>query len=309
MNFLKQIIMPGKWPPYYSVLSSLLILPFTASGALPTEDKLTYTETIQKKVHFENYSYSRNLLSISNIYGNVSVEKHAGDEVEITAEKQITANQEEGLNRGIRDMKLVIEEEGERILIYLDAPFIHHKKSDRGVHYNMEINREEIGYEFVFDITVKIPQNTRVYASSINGDVQVLQVNSSDITAKTVNGNINLINIAGKTTASTVNGNVTASYNKNPSSDSGYKTVNGTIEVSFPENLSADVLFRSLHGHLYTDFKNVERIPATVESNISQNNGTRYRINQFSPFRIGDGGTELRFNVLNGNVYIKNLKI
>ncbi|CAN5215492.1 hypothetical protein BH23BAC3_BH23BAC3_22580 [soil metagenome] len=302
--------MPDKWLSNYSVLSIILILvSMTATGVLPTEDKLTYTETIQKKAHFENYNYTGNLLSISTIYGNVSVEKHSGDAVEITAEKQIRAHQKEDLNRGIKEMKLVVEEEGDQILIYLDAPFVHHNKSDRGVHYTIEISREEIGYEFVYDITVIVPQNVDIYATSIIGDVSILQIDNSELIAKSVNGNIHLLNVSGKTTATTVNGNVTATHRKSPSGDSEYKTVNGTIEVFFPENLSADIHFSSLHGHLYTDFKDVERITATVESNISQNNGTRFRINHSSPFRIGDGGTELRFNVLNGNVYIKKLKI
>lgn len=309
MKFLQKLKLTfDRWlRKYINPNSMLFLVLITISGILPAEERKTYTETIQKTAHFENAAYDGNSLNVYNINGNVSVEEHSGNSVQITAEKKISASRQMDIERGIKEMTLVVDESGDQILIYLDAPFIQHYKSVKGISYNINTSRDEIGYEFLFDISMKVPRNTRVYASTINGDVQVLQVNSSEITAKTVNGNLNLVNVAGKITATTVNGNITASHREKPSEVCRYKTINGQIEASYPQDLSANILFSSLHGDLFTDFKDVQRSSSLINTDKSQGYGTRLQVNKSSPFRIGEGETELHFNVLNGNVYIKNI--
>lgn len=290
--------------------SSIIFLMIMPAGLfLLAENPGNYTETIQKTAYFQNPSYPGNSLKVYNISGNVTVEQHSGEAVEITVEKRISADRQSDLERGIEELKFVVDEERDRILIYLDAPYIQINKRGKGINYNMNINRKETGYDFHFNITVKVPRNTNVYASTINnGDVRVHKVESREITAVNVNGNIDLNEISGKAKATTVNGNIVASYSNSPDTDTNYKTVNGTIEVSYPGDLSADLHFSSLRGDLYTDFENVHRTGAQVETNVSSGSGTRYRLSNSAPFRIGEGGPELRFNVLNGNVYIKKIE-
>lgn len=277
------------------------------SAVLPGDKSKTHTETIQKTAHFKNPSQNKNELNVHNIHGNVKVKQHSSEEVEIKAEKRICANHSNDLSKGIEEMRLVIEELDDLILVYLDAPFIKHVHRDTGFSYNMNINRNKIGYDFHFNITIKVPANTNVNASTINkGDVEIEGIEALEISAANVNGNIELTEISGKTKATTVNGNIIASYTQNPDTDSSYKTVNGSIEVYYPGTLSANIYFDSLRGDLYTDFEKIRRSAPEAEMNVSRSaNGTRYKINNSAPYHIGNGGPDLSFKVLNGDVFIK----
>lgn len=271
----------------------------------PIASAQTFSETQQKTTRFQNAGSPDNELYIHNIHGNVTVEGHDGDNVQINYTKEIEADTDRDLERAKGEIEFIIEEESNRIHIYLDAPFIQVKKRNGEISYN--INNWDDDYNFVFDITVKVPQNTNLDVSTINGGrVLVENTRGKRLDASNVNGRVELVNVTGVTDANTVNGDITASYSASPYENSSYQTINGTIEVLYPENLSADITFKSMHGDLYTDFENVQRLETRVESDKDRDRGkTTYRIDKFAPLRIGNGGPQFSFEVLNGSVYIK----
>lgn len=267
-----------------------------------------YSETIERTARFENAKDPGNRLRIYNIQGNVSVEGYDGDEIRITAVKQIDGRRSEEVERGKREMQLAVEEESDLVLVYVDAPFIRLQQRDDRFDYRIDSHRED--YEYLFDITVQVPRRTSLHASTINrGKVSVQNVEGEELSVSNVNGEVELGRVAGKTRATTVNGDITARYVRSPSADSKYHTINGTIEVYYPEDLSADIRFKSMHGDLYTDFNNIKRLSSQVEtSERSRRGGVTYRVDKFTPVRIGSGGPLFDFEVLNGDVYIKRIQ-
>jgi DUF4097 and DUF4098 domain-containing protein YvlB len=102
-----------------------------------------------------------------------------------------------------------------------------------------------------------------------------------------------------------VNGNVEATYAANPPGASSYHTINGQIKVKYPASLNADMHFKSMHGEFFTDFPNAEVLPAQVTKNQEgRGGGTVYKLSKATAVRLGKGGTDLRFETLNGNVTV-----
>jgi len=280
-------------------IAAALLMPLIASAQ-------DYSGTIEQSATFENASAAENKLSVYNVHGSVTVQGYEGDEIRITAIEEINGSGRE-VELAKEELSLRVEQEGSLVLIYLDAPFITiNRKGDR-IQYRMD--RRDNDYDFLFDITVRVPKNTQIYASTINRGTVTVENTNREVSASNVNGQIQLSNISGATKAHTVNGNITATYSASPEADSNYQTINGTIEVNYPESLSADIRFKSMHGELYTDFSNTQRLKVQVNKDVSSKRGkTTYRLDRFAPIRIGAGGPTYSFEVLNGDVYVKQIK-
>lgn len=280
-------------------ISAFLSLPVTSSAQ-------NHAQTIKRSAFFENPGAADNKLSICNIHGSVSVEGYEGQEIVITAIREISGSERE-VELAKEELSLRVDQDGNTVLVYIEAPFITLNRKDDRIRYRMD--RWDDDYKFLFDITVRVPKSTQIYASTINKGSVKVENTTGQVSASNVNGKIELRNISGATEAHTVNGDILATYTASPDSDSHYQTVNGTIEVNYPENLSADIRFKSMHGDLYTDFYNTERLRARVSKDISSKRGnTIYRLDRFAPIRIGAGGPTYSFEVLNGDVYIKQIK-
>lgn len=290
--------------PVMGIILFLVLIPLQVASA----QNYTESETIREVIRFTNSGQDGNTVKVYNIHGNITVEGYDGEEIRITAVKQIEADNQNELDRAGKELQLRIEEGNDRILVYVDAPFIHVKKRGDRISYN--INDWDDHYDFLFDITIQVPRHIDLYASTINrGSVIVDNIHGRKLTVSNVNGKIELKQVSSLTEARTVNGDITASYLESPTGNSSYKTINGTIEVMYPDNLSADIRFKSLHGDLYTDFPNIHRLRNQVETEKTSRGGeTTYRIDKYSPLRIGEGGPEFSFEVLNGNVYVKRIK-
>lgn len=272
-------------------------------AAAPLRAQQSSEETLQRTARFADAASASNELSIHNINGAVTVTGYDGSEIRVTARREFRGSPAE-IRRAEEEMEFLVEEEGGRVRIYLDAPFIEIRRRDGSFDYRVE--RHGDSYSFLYDITVEVPRNTRLRAGTMNrGDVTVRGTNGS-VEAHNLNGNIALADMAGRTTARTLNGDITATYRQAPSEDSEYHTLNGRIEVYYPADLSADIHFKSLKGDLYTDFEKVQRLPAGVsETGRASGQKSRYRVDKFAPVRIGGGGPVFRFEVLNGDVYIR----
>lgn len=265
-----------------------------------------FTQTIERSARFSSPDNPDNALRVYNIQGSVTVEGYDGSEIQITARQQIDGTDEE-VARAREELEFVVDEDGDKVYVYLDAPFIDVEKEKSRLHYRIEDWDDD--YEFSYDITIRVPENAKIYASTINNGVVSIRNTTSSITASNVNGKIELTNIAGPTEANTVNGDIDIVYAQSPAQDSEYHTVNGTIDVKYPADLSADIRFKSMNGELYTDFDNIKRLNAQINTNKnSSGSAVRYKVDKFSPIRIGNGGPTFNFEVLNGDVYIRRIQ-
>lgn len=262
-----------------------------------------FTQTINKTAEFTNPSDAGNKFIIKNINGSVTIEAYEGNTIELSVKEVIRGSSSE-VEQGKQELEYKIERRGNLIFAYLDAPFINVDFEDGEINFCM--NRRDEDYQFTHDVHVRVPRDILLEGSTINKGTLSISGNFKEIEAHNVNGDVDLEHIISKMDAHTVNGDITIRYDRAPSQDSEYHTINGTIEVYMPDNLSADVYFKSMHGDLYTDFDNVQRLtPQVNKESDSHGSAITYRVDKFSPLRIGYGGTKLHFQVLNGDVYIR----
>lgn len=260
------------------------------------------TRTIHKTAAFVDQSNADNTFRIMNINGSVSVEAYDGDTIELTVEETIKGSGHE-IEQAKEELIYKLERHDNLILAYLDAPFV--TVTVNGNNISHSIQRHDENYEFNHDVRVKVPRDILLNGSAINGGTLKVVGSFKEVRTSNVNGGLDLQQLTSKTEASTVNGDINISYARAPKESSSYKTVNGTIDIHMPADLSANVYFKSLHGDLYTDFKVDKLKPEVQKKNDSHATEIRYRVDKFSPLRIGAGGPKLTFNVLNGDVYLR----
>lgn len=251
------------------------------------------------------------LFNIRNINGDLKVTGYEGDEILVTGSKTIRKKRGD-LDQKIIDQIYLRQEEYEgTIYVFVQAPGVEVDFKNGKMNYSMNWNRnrweEYDEIQFEFNIEVKMPKDLMVKASTVNGGNLIVEHMMNGVDAGNVNGDVFLKEVAGKTHASTVNGNVEVYFAKSPTEDSEFHTVNGSMEIYSPEDLSAVVTFKSLHGDLYTDFEQVSRLKNQLNKEKT-GSGFRYRIGKTTPIQIGNGGPKMEFETVNGSAYIRKRK-
>ncbi len=250
--------------------------------------------------------------NVRNINGDLKVEGYDGDEILVTGTKTIRKR------KGRLDQKIIDEiylrqevHEG-TVYVFIQAPGVEVDFKDGKMRYSMNWNRnrwdddyDEVDFEF--DLEVKMPKKMMVEASTVNGGEVLVENMLGGVKAGNVNGGVFLKDVAGKTKAHTVNGDIEVYFAENPTEDCQFNTVNGSMEIFTPNNLSAVVTFESLHGDLYTDFEQVTRLKPQLNKE-KDGKGYRYRIGKSTPIQIGNGGPKMEFETINGNAYIRKRK-
>lgn len=284
----------------FLILSSLWFI-VSISQAQPITDK----ETIKRTLQFPNQSADHQLL-LKNIMGNIRIVGYEGKEVKFTVEKTIEARNQNDLQKGMDEIILVTEIKGSTMLAYMDAPFVNLKWKNGQPHFH--VNREDDDYTYRLDFTLQVPHHLNLDVSTVNGGiVEIENVHPQYVITHNVNGGIHCRNISGQTTAITVNGDVDIQFEQAPKADSRFKTVNGDINLLIPKDISADISFKSMNGDFYTNFEELDYLPAEVKTDgSSSGKRTTYKINQTTKFRIGKGGPLLQMETLNGEMFLKH---
>jgi len=241
------------------------------------------------------------VLSIYNIDGPVIVEGYSGNKILMEIDKLMTADDNQVLEAGKKEFRLGFDQSSDTVIAYIAAPYDSrpHRNRDRGYDRDIE-------YRTKLTYNIKVPFGTNLDISTINdGDISIKGVTGS-LHINNINGSISINGAKGTTKAHTINGAVTVSYSGTPAGACSYYTINGEINVTYPADLSADLQFKSMNGEFFTDFPSVEVLPAKVTKNQENRNGaTIYKLNKITEIRIGTGGNSLKFETLNGNIYIK----
>ena len=261
------------------------------------------TETLTQQISFDNNS-SDNRLVVYNVAGSINIESYNGSAIDITAEKTIKAKTNKELERGKSEIGMNVEKHGNTIFVYLKSP--NTKFDPKSEKFRNEGKWGKNDYESSLDYTIKVPQGTNLKLSAINeGSILVKNVQAKAIRASHINGPITMENIAGKIQVNALNRDIDISFASNPTEDSTFDTLNGDVNLTVQKNLNADVSFKSLNGDIYTNLETTYLPSQSTSSKNSKSHGTKYKIDNNSKFRIGSGGVNLEFNLLNGDVTIK----
>ncbi|MCK4942413.1 MAG: DUF4097 family beta strand repeat protein [Candidatus Aminicenantes bacterium] len=253
------------------------------------------SEEIRKTIGF-SYPLKPKSLFIDNVFGYIHVKGGDGNQVILRTKKTIKARSRQKIERACREVKLEISEKDNAIEIFVDGPF---RCPDRSLNWNCE----KTGYMVQYDFDIQIPRKTDIFLKTVNnGDIEISHLIGHFI-VKNVNGKIRMSNITGSGRAHTVNGEVKVRFDKNPKASCSFQTVNGDIEIFFPHKPSADFLVKTFNGEIYSAY-DVRILPMAPTKPERINGRFVYKNNRFSALRVGDGGTQIKMDTLNGDIII-----
>lgn len=250
-------------------------------------------EAIQKALSFSDPSGARSL-NVDNVEGAIHVTGYDGAAVQVEIAKTIRARSKDDLARAKKEVELKISERNNRIELYVDGPF----RCDNGGR-----NNRRLYYRVNYDFQIKVPRNCDLDLRTINnGDIRVESV-SGKYDVENINGKIEMTEIAGSGRVHAINGGVKVLFNQNPTGDCSFGSLNGNINVAFRPDFSADCWFKTFNGAAYTDFE-IRPLPQPVAEKERRDGVFVYKSNRFFGGRIGKGGPQIKFDTLNGNIYV-----
>jgi len=239
------------------------------------------------------------MLDVRNMNGFIHVEATSDSSAQLSIRKVIRAETRDDLAAAQRDVRLEFRDGAPRA----EAIVTDHRGHVCGEEWNdRRDDWERIHYNVQFDFTIRVPRDVALRLCTINSGDVIVNGTRGDFDVSNVNGLIEMREVAGSGRAHTVNGPVTVTFTANPKQTSSFKTVNGNVDVSFLQGLAAEFAMKTMNGGLFTDF-DAQPLPGkTTAAGERQNGRFVYRANQFTRVRVGDGGPEITFETLNGNV-------
>lgn len=238
-------------------------------------------------------------LDVRNINGFIHVEGTDDTAVQMSIRKVVRAETRDDFDEAQRDVRLDFTDGGARV----GATVLDRSGHVCGEPWNERGPRwDRVHYEVRYDFTIRVPRDAVLRLCTINAEDVIVTGTRGDFDVSNVNGRVEMRNVAGSGRAHTVNGPVSVTFTANPKQPSSFKTVNGNVDVWFLEGLAADFAMKTFNGGLFTDFDS-QPLAATVPPAGERRNGKFvYRMNEFTRVRVGNGGPEIAFETLNGNV-------
>lgn len=237
-------------------------------------------------------------LEVSTISGNIRVAGDAGDAIDVAVKRTIRAETAADADAAETAAGLEIAETADAVRLLGDV------NAQPGCDWEtITRRRTRPRYQVAFDFDVRVPVHTRLRLCTVNAGAVHVVATAGGFEVDNVNGPITLTGIRGSGRATTVNGAVSAEFAENPKAASQFKSVNGDIDVTFQPGLSADLLMKTFNGGLFTDF-DVTRLPMSVGVAERRNGMSVYRGSQFTGFRAGQGGPEIKLDAFNGDIRV-----
>ena len=277
----------------------------TAAGREDNDDKYPVKDSERIQRSFALTGAGPHRLDIDNVFGSIQVAAHDGNSVELNVTRTLEAATQERLEAARKEVTLDVKEEPSLISLYVDVPF-----RDCDCNRDADGRRRRNGsrwrdrqYEVRYDFVLKVPRQVGLTLSTVNrGDIKI-EGTTGDFEVTNVNGGIEMLDIAGSGRVGTINKDVKIVFRTNPSGPSSFKTLNGDVVVSFQPTLAADLRMKTFNGGLFTDF-DVTRLPMSVAVAERRNGMSVYRGSQFTGFRAGQGGPEIKLDAFNGDIRV-----
>ncbi|GEO04929.1 hypothetical protein AAE02nite_25930 [Adhaeribacter aerolatus] len=234
--------------------------------------------------------------------GSITVTGHKGKDVVVTYNSRDGKNKERPRDKdesqGLRRIQntatgLEVREENNTVTVKTDA-------------FNRTV-----------DLQIQVPYDFSVKLKTLNDGVLLVEDVNGELDLDNLNGNINLRNVAGSASASTLNGDIVASFKKvTPNMPMAFSSLNGKIDVTLPPSAKFNAKLKSDNGEVFTDFDMAMDKGGKAEGAVPPNNfrggdvrpGTRIYLDKWLTGKINGGGPEILFKNFNGNIYIRKSK-
>jgi hypothetical protein len=236
----------------------------------------------------ETWTWNRALqagqtIEIKGINGAVKAQPAAGNEVRVSAVK--TARRS---NVAEVTIEVVEHAGGVTICAVYPTPRNANRRNEcrPGSGGSMNVQNNDVNVEF----TVQVPAGVNFTGRSVNGEIDVSNL-AGDVEATTVNGSLKIVT-AGRARGRTVNGSIDVTMGR-ADWDMNFETVNGAITLRLPDNINANVRAQTVNGGIETDF------PLTVQGRFGRRSieGT-----------LGSGGRSLNLSTVNGAILLRRAR-
>lgn len=220
-------------------------------------------------------------IEIKGVNGDVRAEPAGGNDVEVVAEKHARRDDPSTVQ-----IQVVPHAGGVTICaVYPSRAGAQPNVCQPGDGGRMNVQNNDVSVRF----TVRVPAGVQFVGRTVNGQVDAMQLNG-DLDLTTVNGSISF-STTGTARANTVNGSIRGQMGRADWTDRlEMSTVNGGITLTFPASLSTDLRATTVNGDIETDF------PMTITGRVA-----RRRIEG----TIGGGGRTLSLDSVNGSITLR----
>jgi hypothetical protein len=216
-------------------------------------------------------------LEIEGLNGAIIAERASGTEIEVRAEKRARRSDPD-------EVRIEVVEHGNGVTVCAVYPSSRNRENSCGTTSGGRNGVRDNDVEVTF--LVSVPEGVELLASTVNGDVEVHDL-ASDVNARSVNGDIE-ISTTGFAEASTVNGSIDATMEQYDIREGlSFSTVNGSISLDLPDDVDADVDARWVNGHLDSE------LPISLQGRVSRRSAEGI---------LGEGGPELSLRTVNGSI-------
>ena len=218
-------------------------------------------------------------VEIKGVNGDIIAQRAAGGEIEVRAEKRAGRSD-------VNAVRIEVVDHGEGVTLCAVYPSSRGRENtcEPGSGGRSNIRNNDVRVTFY----VSVPENVAFRGSTVNGDVEVHDL-ASDVGAKSVNGDIE-ISTSGFAEASTINGSIDAAMERyNIEAGLSFSTVNGSISLDLPDDVNADLDARWVNGRLEAD------LPFRLIGRVSRHSAKGV---------LGEGGPELNLKTVNGSIHV-----
>ena len=218
-------------------------------------------------------------IEVKGVNGDVIAERADGGEIEVRAEKTARRSDPD-------DVRIEVIEHSGGVTLCAVYPSSGGRENscEAGSGGRNNVRNNDVQVTFY----VKVPAGVEFRGRTVNGDIEVNDL-ASDVSAHTVNGDIEIAT-TGFAEANTVNGSIEAAMGSfDIERGLSFSTVNGSISLDVPDDIDADVDARWVNGSLEAD------LPLTLVGRLSK---------QAAQGVLGEGGPELNLKTVNGSIHL-----
>ncbi|MBX2815348.1 MAG: hypothetical protein KTR24_05110 [Saprospiraceae bacterium] len=244
-------------------------------------------------------------VGLYNHRGNVKVIGSNSNQAVVTYKRTLRSASSRKLEEAKEEIKFLSERDGNRLLLFMEAPDLKFQISPDGRgHYrspNWNEWNDRYQVDFEFEIVLEIPAQMNLDVSNHHSALEVSGVRGT-LHASNHHKDLLIEGAGSMVKAHSHHGDVTVTHASNPTKESDYQTHHGDIRVSYRSGLGAEAKMHTHHGSLYSDF-DWTASPQKVSSSKSKR-GTKYKIGKDTVVKIGSGGPTLNFDTHHGHIYL-----
>lgn len=219
-------------------------------------------------------------VEIKGVNGPVHAEATTGDRVEVRAVKR-------GRRSDPSEVRIEVLEHAGGVTLCAVYPSARGRPNEcaPGNDGHMSVRDNDVHVTFY----VKVPAGVEFRGKTVNGDVEAVEL-ASNAFLTTVNGDVS-VSTTGYAEAETVNGSIEASLGAaDPAEGLRFRTVNGGIVLDLPDDVNVDVDATWVNGGIRTE------LPLQLTGRITRRSARGV---------LGRGGPRLDLSTVNGSIRIR----